>query len=664
MLFLNPLLLWGLLAASIPVIIHLLNRRRHKTIQWAAMQFLLKATRESRGKKKLRHFLILACRTLGIAALIFAAARPLVSGLLGWGGGAIELVVLVLDRSASMEAKPGDGLSPRRQLVLEKVRAAMQHLDGARLVLIDSATAQPQDVPSPEVLAELSSTAATDSSADFPALLTRAAEFLATTHGRAEVWLASDLQTTNWLPDDDRWAAARASLADLPQKPALRVLSLTGTAAPNTSIRLLGSRRAGDDILLDLEVLRAADSHVSANLSLTTTLNGTRTTETLTLPGQSLRFQKRIALPAGSVTGSGWLSIPADGNPRDNAAFFAYGPARAVKSLIVAPAGEAADYLALAAAPPGYGNQHCERIEPSQAASLPTGEISTILWAAPLPAGAAAEQVTRFLTGGGQVIFFPPGTPPAGPFLELNWSPPAPAEKDKYFILKDWNHGDGPLRDGLDGTPLLAERLKAIRRQIPLGDASQLARWEDGESFLTRRIVDRGTAWFLASTPDYSWSNLGDADVLLPVVQRILALGTERFDASYLTSVGAEVTRTLPGETRTRLDDCGTADPANAAYLAGIFQLNERLLAVNRPAAEDAPEILTREALDAALTGTGYTLLEQAGQADDPSLSRDVWRAFLIAVLFFLISEALLCLPKKSTVQVLPVHQNAETLQR
>jgi hypothetical protein len=664
MLFLNPLLLWGLLAASIPVIIHLLNRRRHKTIQWAAMQFLLKATRESRGKKKLRHFLILACRTLGIAALIFAAARPLVSGLLGWGGGAIDLVVLVLDRSASMEAKPGDGLNARRHLVLEKVRDAMKNLGGARLVLIDSATAQPQDVPSPEVLAELSSTAATDTSADFPALLTRAAEFLATTHGRAEVWLASDLQTSNWLPDDDRWAAARASLADLPQKPAIRVLSLTGAAAPNTSIRLLGSRRAGDDILLDLEVFRAADSHVSANLSLTTTLNGTRTTESLTLPGQSLRFQKRIALPPGSVTGSGWLSIPADGNPRDNAAFFAYGPARAVKSLIVAPAGEAADYLELAAAPPGYGNQHCERIEPSQAAALTTGEISTILWAAPLPTGAAAEQVTRFLTGGGQVIFFPPGTPPAAPFLELNWSPPAPAEKDKYFILKDWNHSDGPLRDGLDGTPLLAERLKAIRRQIPLGDASQLARWEDGESFLTRRIVDRGTAWLLASTPDYSWSNLGDADVLLPVVQRILALGGERFDASYLTNVGADATKTLPGETRSRLDDFGTADPANAAYLAGIFQLNERLVAVNRPAAEDAPEILTREALDAALTGTGYTLLEQAGQADDPSLSRDVWRAFLIAVLFFLLAEALLCLPKKATVQVIPIHRNAETLKR
>ena len=54
------------------------------------------------------------------------------------------------------------------------------------------------------------------------------------------------------------------------------------------------------------------------------------------------------------------------------------------------------------------------------------------------------------------------------------------------------------------------------------------------------------------------------------------------------------------------------------------------------------------------LDGTRYTLLDQAGQANDPSLSRDVWRAFLVATLFFLLSEALLCLPKKSTTEALP----------
>ena len=525
MLFLSPIFLWFLAAASVPVIIHLINRRRHKTIQWAAMQFLLKASRQSRGKKKLRHILILTCRALGIAALALAAARPIASGLIGWGGGSIDTVVLLLDRSASMEIKPGDGLDSRRQIIIEKIRDTMADLGASRLVLIDSASTKPQEIPSPDILADISATAATNTAADFPSLLSRAAEFLSESSGRAEIWLASDLQSSNWKPDDERWAAARASIASLPQKPAIRVLSLTGPTAADASIRLLASRRSGDELLIDLEVLRSGQARGTSTIPLTTQLNGTRTTESLTLPGQSLRFQKRVALPADSATGHGWLSIPADGNPRDNAAFFAYGPDRPIKTLIVSPPGETADYLALAAAPPDFENLTATRVDPAQAAAAITPDIAAILWAAPLPENAAYTAIESFLSSGGQVLFLPPAASSQLSFNNITWSDPTEAPSGKFFILQDWNHDDGPLRDGIDGTPVAANRLKAIRRQIPLGDATPLARWEDGEPALIRRIFDHGTAWFLSTIPDYTWSNLGDADVLLPTVQRIIATG-------------------------------------------------------------------------------------------------------------------------------------------
>ena len=103
MQFLQGGLLWGLFALSIPVIIHLLNRRRFRTVKWGAMQFLLRATRESRGKKRLKHIIILTCRALAIATLIFAIARPLLGGFLGWGSGKVDTVILILDRSPSMD---------------------------------------------------------------------------------------------------------------------------------------------------------------------------------------------------------------------------------------------------------------------------------------------------------------------------------------------------------------------------------------------------------------------------------------------------------------------------------------------------------------------------------------------------------------------------------
>ena len=651
MTFLSPFLLWFLAAVSVPVIIHLLNKRRHKTVQWAAMQFLLKATRESRGKKKLRHILILTCRALGIAALAFAAARPVVSGLLGWGAGTIDTVVLVLDRSASMELRSGDGQAAKRDIVLQKVRDAMADLGNPRLVLIDSASGKAQEVPSPDVLPEISSTAATDSDTDFPALMNTAAEYLAAATGRSEIWLASDLQESNWRPDDERWAAVRASISSLQQKPSVRVLSLTGASAPNVSLKLLGTRRSSDGLTLDLELIRSEESRGTLRLPLTVNTNGAGTSESVNLPGQSLRFQRQIKIKDETEAGHGWLGLPADGNPRDNSVFFAYGPARPIKSLVVADPGEAADYLLLAAAPPGFEKQTAKKVSPAAFSTVSTSDVSMILWAAPLPVGENAKVLERFLSSGGQLVFLPSSGTSSGEFLGMKWGAVTSADTGKFFILRDWNKSDGPLRDGIDGAPIPAERLRGIKRAVADGDATVLARWEDGEAFLSRKIVDRGTLWFLGSIPDYTWSNLGDADVLLPVAQRILALGADRFDSSYLAEVGSETSQLLPGESRSRIDDFSDE---SSAYTAGVFRLGDRLIAVNRPAAEDYLEIATKDSLDAMLDGTGYRLLDQAGSSTDASLSTDMWRAFLLAVLFFLISEALLCLPKKSKEEPLP----------
>jgi len=193
------------------------------------------------------------------------------------------------------------------------------------------------------------------------------------------------------------------------------------------------------------------------------------------------------------------------------------------------------------------------------------------------------------------------------------------------------------------------ERLKAIRRQFPLGDYTALARWEDGEPFIARRVTEHGTAWFVGSLPDYTWSNLGDADVLLPSVQRIIAIGANRFSTSYLATIGTESAKPKPGESGIRLGENSNSKSTNSSEQAGIFLFGDRLIAVNRPHQEDTPEILTKDQLDQVLDGTHYTLFDQAGKSGDPFLSRDVWRAFLILMLFSLIAEATLCLPTRNS---------------
>ena len=51
-------------AAAVPIIIHLLNRKRYVVINWAAMRFLLAAQKKNVRRLKLEQWLLLATRTL------------------------------------------------------------------------------------------------------------------------------------------------------------------------------------------------------------------------------------------------------------------------------------------------------------------------------------------------------------------------------------------------------------------------------------------------------------------------------------------------------------------------------------------------------------------------------------------------------------------------
>src|SRR5258707_14065793 len=94
----------GLLLASLPIIIHILNRRRFRTVDWAAMDFLLRAMRKNRKRLRFEQWLLLATRCLVLALLGLALARPLScsdASLAGMGQ-KTGLHVFVIDNSYSM----------------------------------------------------------------------------------------------------------------------------------------------------------------------------------------------------------------------------------------------------------------------------------------------------------------------------------------------------------------------------------------------------------------------------------------------------------------------------------------------------------------------------------------------------------------------------------
>jgi hypothetical protein len=611
------------------------------------MEFLLKATRESRGKKKLKYLLILACRTLAIAALIFAIARPLVGGFLGWGGAKIDTVILVLDRSSSMEQQAKGSRESKRQSALASVRKSLEGLNNPRLVLIDSASGKAQDVPSPDVLDELTSAAATDTSASIPSLISSAIDYvLDKSPGRTEIWVASDMQLSDWAPEQGRWEAIKAGLKDLPQETTLRVLSLSSPPENNAAIRVIASRRKGDELVLDVELIRS-EAEGPAAIPITYSVNGTRTADKVTINGQSYKFQKRLPLGNREGTGHGFISIPSDTNTRDNVSFFAYGEDSPTQTYIVSEGGEASDWLSLASAPPGFDRSKSNLIAPGSAHEIDWQSASLVIWQAALPEGPVAQELSRFIENGGAALIMPPQGESDSAFLGMSWGDLTTSPRGQYFIISEWDEADGPLRNGLEGTRIPVPKLKAIKRRAIQGEATELASWDDGNPFLIRRVLGDGTAIFIGSLPDYTWSNLADADVLLPIVQRMISTGDTRFGSAFAAIAGSKKAQTTDGEVRSRLDTHAKSNSTNAPYEAGVWKLGDRLLATNRPKTEDQWQILTNNKLSSLLEGTSYKLFEDKGQSD--TLAREVWRAFLIAMLVFLITEAILCLSPKAS---------------
>jgi hypothetical protein len=112
MTFLNPLVLFGLAAGAIPILIHLLNIRKLKIVEFSSLRFLKEMQKTRMRRLKLRQWLILLFRTLLVLFLVLAFSRPALKGsFAGLGAGqASSTVVILLDDSPSMGTRNDHGV--------------------------------------------------------------------------------------------------------------------------------------------------------------------------------------------------------------------------------------------------------------------------------------------------------------------------------------------------------------------------------------------------------------------------------------------------------------------------------------------------------------------------------------------------------------------------
>ena len=283
----NPALAWGLLAALVPLAIHLLFRRRPRPMPFPAIDFILRARRETERRLRLKKLLLFAARTLLVAAVAAALARPRLqkpeqaSAAVARGPSA---VAIVLDASASM------GYRLRGGTLFERARAdALEVLDALSgeepaSVLVCGGPAAPAAPPPTfdksamrRVLSEAELTAGY---ADMTACVGAAVRALSDSGTGAllgkRVVVATDLTASAWRLD----------------APAPMVQTAQGRQRPEVTIL---------DAARGAELPNIALTDLTAEPDPAVGPRGYRVTATMTARGGSRGSEKKGGEPAGDV---------------------------------------------------------------------------------------------------------------------------------------------------------------------------------------------------------------------------------------------------------------------------------------------------------------------------------------------------------------------------
>jgi len=210
--FVNAGIAAGVALALVPLIIHLLNRRRHKPLRWAAMRFVQAAHKRTRRRVQMENWLLLLLRMGAIALLALAIARPF-TGELSPLAGITETrrdLVVILDGSASTGWR--EGVETVFERGVGRTRELLRGLSGPRgdRALVVLAGKYPRTSPwtTPEqAIGLLETFQPTEESLDLSSALAEAIdaaerESSLGARGALEVRLLTDLQRRSFLPSE------------------------------------------------------------------------------------------------------------------------------------------------------------------------------------------------------------------------------------------------------------------------------------------------------------------------------------------------------------------------------------------------------------------------------------------------------------------------------
>ena len=674
MSFLHPAFLWALTALAIPVLIHLFQLRRFKRIDFPNVRFLAEVSQQTRARKKVQHWLVLLARCLAIAALVLAFAQPYIPGL----GGAVKAgpraVSLFVDDSYSMDGQNANGrlldqarksaqdavmaygATDRFQLLTGRFEGKQQLLTGRDEAL--QAAAQVDVAPYTRALSQvIARQRAALSGSD--ALTKRA-------------FLFTDLQRS--ITDVEAWTNDTAIPTVIVPLPVDRRDNLSlDSAWFSTPVR-----RSGQSEVLNVRITNHGEQEL-VNVPLRLSVNGEqRALATFSVAGNASVDTTLQFLSEG--TGERWGTVSISDQPVtfDDVLPIAYRIIDRSRILLISGGDTESDKAVRAVFGTDSADAFIEQgYREVNIAALEEQDL-VVLNAVPEIASGLVQALEAFVRSGGSLVVFPPSneapTGHVGLFTAFGAAPPVRLDTNEVKVERI--DLEQPFyRDVFQTMPRNVDLPVARERWRlePAAGSDALLRMQDGNIFLGRTEVDRGSVYLCASPLKESATNLTrhalfatsllrmtelarpmgrlyhtlGADAVIPLEGIDLNGGT----APHLrgpegTDIVPEVRRT-PGNTSLALHD---EDLPPGPYALTVENDTLAIIALAVSRRESDLSSLDVAALQQLLVERGlntFSILENG--ADDMPLrlaeldqGRKLWKWFIALAILFLALETIL----------------------
>jgi hypothetical protein len=589
--FSSPLFLWGLAAAPLPLVLHLINRTRAKKVPFTALRFIEQSLAQQSIKYKLRELLLLLLRIAMLVLLALLLSRPFVrSRYFNFEAKIQSTAVLLLDDTLSMNYREGE-----RTLWERGREEALKYLDtlgeGSRVAV----TPMSED---PGVLSgdldrvrkqvvDLSPGARAASCV--PAVV-RAGKILeGVKTGQKEILLFTDLTRVSWD------GLSKGSLR-LPSDVALYVVDVGASRDRNASVQAVAVEATGQArVHVPVQVratLMGGDEPAERGVDLV--IGGKR------VDSRRVRLERyksttvgfSYAPEAGGLLQGSLRFSEADALPPDDERYFSLWVRDAIRAVLAGD-GKGDLFLKQALSPDGLSKRAPVSIEPAHPAELEARDLSqadlVVLSNVRALTAPAWQRLREFVRGGGGLLVF------AGDDVDPNAYTPLASqgvlpvvakekrvEPEKISIeAADPSHAIfAPFAGGMNGD-LSVRAFRAYLALEPAAETSArvLARFQGSTPALVERELGNGRVLVFASSADPSWNDLPTYGApYVPLMHLLVRHATGRTLAPVSATLGEPVAFPLPRRRGSK---------ARVAWAGGkgedyVLEPDQRELAVER----------------------------------------------------------------------------------